>query len=118
MLNKERDIVKELKEAGVNKLSISLNAPDKETYDEICKPMFPNAYESILDFENRFMEYRSYLERTSLSRTKRCRPVSMIPMISRISEMNTEQPASFNLLFHSSVRGNPMKAIPASVAVL
>ena len=59
LLNKERDVVKELKEAGVNKLSISLNAPDKETYDEICKPMFPNAYEAILEF---IFEAKSELE--------------------------------------------------------
>ena len=50
MLNKSRDIVKELKEAGADKLSVSLNAHDKETYNQICRPKFENAFESVLEF--------------------------------------------------------------------
>jgi TatD family-associated radical SAM protein len=50
LLNPGRDVVKELKDAGVDKLSISLNAPDKKTYDEICRPKIENAYESVLEF--------------------------------------------------------------------
>lgn len=49
-LNKGRDIVAELKAAGVDKVSISLNAGDKETYNEICKPSFADAYEAVIDF--------------------------------------------------------------------
>jgi TatD family-associated radical SAM protein len=49
-LNPNRNIAKELKIAGVNRLSVSLNAHNKETYDEICKPKIENAYEAVLDF--------------------------------------------------------------------
>ncbi|MBC7130040.1 radical SAM protein [Candidatus Bathyarchaeota archaeon] len=50
LLNEGREVVEELREAGINKVSISLNAPDKETYNEICRPKFENAFESILTF--------------------------------------------------------------------
>jgi cyclic pyranopterin phosphate synthase len=49
-LNPSRDVTAELKAAGVDKASVSLNAGDKETYMEICKPTFPEAYEAVLDF--------------------------------------------------------------------
>jgi TatD DNase family protein len=49
-LNAGRDVATELKEAGVDKVSISLNAGDRETYMEICKPSFSDAYEAVLDF--------------------------------------------------------------------
>ena len=50
LLNPGRDVAGELKSAGVNRVSVSLNADDKETYLEICKPTFPNAYEVVLEF--------------------------------------------------------------------
>lgn len=50
MLNPGRDVVAELKGAGVDKVSVSLNAGDKETYTEICKPTFADAYEAVLEF--------------------------------------------------------------------
>jgi len=50
LLNKGRDVVRELKDAGVDKLSVSLNAYDKETYNQICKPVFEDAYENVLEF--------------------------------------------------------------------
>jgi cyclic pyranopterin phosphate synthase len=49
-LNRGRDVACELKAAGVDKVSVSLNAGDKETYDEICEPTFQGAYEAVLDF--------------------------------------------------------------------
>ncbi len=49
-LNRGRDVAGELKAAGVDKVSVSINAGDKETYVEICKPTFPDAYEAVLDF--------------------------------------------------------------------
>ncbi len=39
-----------LKAAGVDKVSVSLNAGDMETYNEICKPNFADAYEAVVDF--------------------------------------------------------------------
>jgi TatD family-associated radical SAM protein len=50
ILNRGRDIVAQLKAAGVDKVSVSLNAGDKETYIEICKPTFAEAYEATIDF--------------------------------------------------------------------
>lgn len=50
MLNPQREVAKELKEVGVDKISVSLNAPDAETYEKICKPTFKNAFQSVLDF--------------------------------------------------------------------
>ena len=50
LLNKGRDVVRELKEARVDKFNISLNAQNKKTYNQICKPAFEYAYESVLEF--------------------------------------------------------------------
>jgi cyclic pyranopterin phosphate synthase len=50
VLNAGRDVVAELKAAGVDKLSVSLNAGDEETYDEVCKPSFAHAYAAVLEF--------------------------------------------------------------------
>lgn len=53
LLNRGRDVTTELKAAGVNKVSVSLNTGDKETYNEICKPTFTNAFEAVIDFINK-----------------------------------------------------------------
>lgn len=50
LLNAGREVAAELKVAGVDKISVSLNAGDRETYIEICKPTYPDAYEAVLDF--------------------------------------------------------------------
>ncbi len=50
MLNPGRNVAAELKAAGVDRVSVSLNAGDKETYNEICKPIFHEGYEVVLDF--------------------------------------------------------------------
>ncbi len=50
LLNRGRDIIKELKQVGVNKLSVSLTASDKSTYDYVCKPSLENAFNSVIDF--------------------------------------------------------------------
>ncbi len=47
VLNQGRDVAAELKAAGVDKVSVSLNAGDRETYNEICKPNFADAYEAV-----------------------------------------------------------------------
>ncbi len=52
-LNPGRDIADELKTAGINKVSVSLNAGEKGTYNEICRPTFDDAYEEVLDFIRR-----------------------------------------------------------------
>ena len=50
LLNQGRDVATELKAAGVDKVSVSLNAAEKETYAEICRPTFDGAYEAVTDF--------------------------------------------------------------------
>ncbi len=52
-LNAGRDVAAELKAAGVDKVSVSLNTGDRTTYMEICKPTFPDAYEAVVDFIRR-----------------------------------------------------------------
>jgi len=49
-LNAGRDVVAELRAAGVDKVSVSLNACDEETYNEVCKPSFAGAFAAVLDF--------------------------------------------------------------------
>jgi len=50
MLNPGRNVVAELKAAGVDRVSVSLNSGDKETYNEICRPIFQEGYKVVLDF--------------------------------------------------------------------
>jgi TatD DNase family protein len=47
---KDRNVIGELKKAGVDKVSVSLNAHNQEIYNQICKPKLENAYNAILDF--------------------------------------------------------------------
>jgi TatD family-associated radical SAM protein len=56
LINKNREVIGELKDAGVNVVSVSLNAHDRETYNQICRPAFSDAFESILDFVRRAKE--------------------------------------------------------------
>jgi len=53
LLNKDRDVVRELKDAGVDRVSISLNAHNEQTYNLVCKPYFKNAFAEILGFIKR-----------------------------------------------------------------
>lgn len=45
-----RDVVAELKAAGMESVSISLNAESGEKYDQLCHPAFNDAYDSLLEF--------------------------------------------------------------------
>ena len=67
LLNKGRDVTRELKEAGVDKVSVSLNAHNKETYNEVCKPVFEDAYESVLDFISKAKEAGLETEATAVT---------------------------------------------------
>jgi len=50
LLNPGRDVIWELKDAGVDKVSVSLNAHEEETYNYVCRPTFEKAYENVLRF--------------------------------------------------------------------
>ena len=43
-------MIRELIEAGVNKLNVSLNANSKEKYNQICKPKYADAYKNVIKF--------------------------------------------------------------------
>ncbi|WP_135612478.1 TatD family nuclease-associated radical SAM protein [Methanococcoides sp. AM1] len=46
----ERNVVAELKEAGLDEVSVSLNAESESKYNEICRPAFEGSYNAMLDF--------------------------------------------------------------------
>ncbi|HEY9246103.1 MAG TPA: TatD family nuclease-associated radical SAM protein [Candidatus Methanoperedens sp.] len=50
LLYPDRKVAEELAAAGMNIVSISLNAHDEETYDRLCSPKFKNAYGKMLEF--------------------------------------------------------------------
>lgn len=50
LVHPERDVVTELKKAGVSRLSVSLNAQNRIIYNEVCQPRFDRAFEKILEF--------------------------------------------------------------------
>jgi GTP 3',8-cyclase len=45
-----RDVVEELKTAGLDAVSVSLNAESEEKYKRLCKPVFEGSYGALLDF--------------------------------------------------------------------
>lgn len=89
LLNNERDVVKELKDAGVGKVSVSLNAHNKETYNEICKPTFENAYENVLEFIKKAKEAGLATEATAVT-------VSEIE-VSRVKEVAEKMGVKFSV---------------------
>jgi TatD DNase family protein len=52
----KRDILPELK-GIVDRISVSLDAQDEETYDKICRPAMKNAYAEVLRFIRQAREY-------------------------------------------------------------
>jgi len=45
-----RDVVAELKTAGLDAVSVSLNAESEEKYNRLCQPVFEGSYGALLDF--------------------------------------------------------------------
>lgn len=50
LLYPRRRVAEDLAKAGVDVVSISLNAQDEETYNKLCLPKFRSAYSSMLEF--------------------------------------------------------------------
>ena len=50
LINPELDVVSELKKAGLDSVSVSLNAESEDKYNKLCRPIHKNAYRSVLDF--------------------------------------------------------------------
>jgi TatD family-associated radical SAM protein len=67
IINIGRDVVRELKKAGVDKVSVSLNANDKTTYIQVCKPIFEKAYENVLKFIEKANEEGLEIEATAVT---------------------------------------------------
>ena len=50
LLNPKREVIKEMRIAGVTKISVSLNAAEKVVYERICRPKFKKAFEEAVNF--------------------------------------------------------------------
>jgi TatD family-associated radical SAM protein len=50
LINPGRYVVSELKNAGIDAVSVSLNAESEEKYNKLCRPLHKNAYRGILEF--------------------------------------------------------------------
>jgi TatD family-associated radical SAM protein len=46
----DRNVVEELKTAGLDAVSVSLNAESEEKYDQLCNPVYRGSYGALLDF--------------------------------------------------------------------
>jgi TatD family-associated radical SAM protein len=56
LINPGRDVVAELKSAGLDAVSVSLNAESEEKYNELCKPQFEGSYQALIDFTKKSVE--------------------------------------------------------------
>jgi TatD family-associated radical SAM protein len=50
LINPEKDVILELKNAGIDSISVSLNAESEEKYNKLCRPIHKNAYRAVLEF--------------------------------------------------------------------
>jgi len=50
LLNPEVDVVASLARAGLDTVTVSLNAADPETYDLLCRPVFSKAFREVIHF--------------------------------------------------------------------
>ena len=57
--NKNMQVARELKDAGIDSVSISLNTESSEKYEEICRPSTSKAYQAVLDFARDCRKYFS-----------------------------------------------------------
>jgi len=46
----DRNVIDELKKAGADRVSVSLNAHNQQIYEQVCRSKFENAYNAVLDF--------------------------------------------------------------------
>lgn len=50
LLNPGHHVARELADAGLDAVSISLNAPDAEAYEAICRPVVAKAFAAVVEF--------------------------------------------------------------------
>ena len=76
----DRNVGEELARAGMNVVSISLNAQDEDTYNRLCNPKFKNAYEKMLEFAREVsksgMELRFTVVNLPVVEIERCREIA------------------------------------------
>jgi cyclic pyranopterin phosphate synthase len=56
VLNKGRNVAEELRDAGVSKVSVSLNGHDEASYAENCRPTFDGGFAAVLEFVKKAKE--------------------------------------------------------------
>ncbi|WP_300608145.1 TatD family nuclease-associated radical SAM protein [Methanohalophilus sp.] len=80
LINPERNVIKDLKEAGLDAVSVSLNAESQEKYDRICKPKYPNAYLAMIGFTrgaiDAGMDTRMTVVKVPEINIKKCREIA------------------------------------------
>jgi GTP 3',8-cyclase len=62
--NVGRNVAKELSEAGICYVSISLNAENQEKYERLCRPSLPRSYQGVLDFARDCRKHISHVRLT------------------------------------------------------
>jgi cyclic pyranopterin phosphate synthase len=62
--NAGRNVAKELSEAGIYYVSISLNAENQEKYERLCRPSLPRSYQGVLDFARDCRKHISHVRLT------------------------------------------------------
>jgi TatD family-associated radical SAM protein len=62
--NKDMEVAKELKDAGIDKISISLNAENEYKYIQLCNPSMLGAYKAVIDFTKDCKKYFSKVRLT------------------------------------------------------
>jgi len=80
LLHPGRDVVAELKSAGLDAVSVSLNAESGERYDELCRPAVEGAYQALLDFTMNAIEAGIQTRMTVVGHTgvdiEKCREIA------------------------------------------
>ena len=89
LLHPGRDVAAELKAAGLDAVSVSLNAESEEKYNELCRPAFDGAYQALLDFTKQAIQAGIKTRMTVVSHTE--------VDIERCREIATELGASFKV---------------------
>jgi len=62
--NAGRTVAKELSEAGIYYVSISLNAENQEKYERLCRSSLPRSYQGVLDFARDCRNHISHVRLT------------------------------------------------------
>lgn len=80
LLYPDRDVALELAEAGMKVVSVSLNAQDADTYNQLCDPKYIKAYQKMLEFakdvSNAGMELRFTVVALPVVNIEKCKKIA------------------------------------------